>query len=105
MAEPRIPIPRNDIAAFCERWRITQLALFGSVLRDDFRSESDVDVLVRFSPDARHKFHHLDEMEDELTEIFGRKADLVDWVAVENSRNPYRRRPILESAQVIYDAA
>lgn len=52
MTHPAIPIPKERIAAFCERWHVRELALFGSVLRGDFRPQSDVDVLVSFAPDA-----------------------------------------------------
>ena len=105
IAVPRIPIPRDDIAAFCRKRRITELALFGSVLRDDFTPESDVDVLARFGPDAKHTLVDLDDMEQELSALLGRKVDLVSWTAVERSENQYRRKAILESTQVVYDAA
>jgi hypothetical protein len=97
-----IDIPKNQIADFCRRWKITELALFGSVLRDDFRSDSDVDVLVTFAPDARWSlFDHVD-MEDELRQVLGRPVDLVNRRGIERSRNPLRRRAILESAQVVH---
>ena len=104
MAEPRIPIPQEDIAAFCARWQIVELALFGSVLRDDFRPDSDVDVLVRFAPDVRYRFGDYMTMEDELEAVFRRRVDLVSRKAVEQSPNPYRKTAVLKSAQVIYDA-
>ena len=100
----RIDIPSDEIAAFCRRWQITELALFGSVLRDDFGADSDVDVLVSFSDDARHTLFDLDDMELELREIFGRKVDLVSRRGIEASRNYLRRDSILKSAQVIYGA-
>lgn len=95
-------IPRDKIAAFCKRWQVTELALFGSVLRDDFGPESDVDVLVGFGEAARHTLFDLDDMEVELEEIFGREVDLVSRRGVEASPNYLRRNSILESAQVIY---
>ena len=98
----RIDVPAEKIAAFCRRWQITELALFGSVLRDDFGPDSDVDVLVGFGEDARHTLFDLDDMELELKEIFGRKVDLVSRRGVEASRNYLRRDSILKSAQVIY---
>ena len=101
----RIPIPRDEVAAFCRKWRITELALFGSVLRDDFTPESDVDVLARFGPDAERSFGAFMRAEDELGAILGRKVDLVSWKAAEESQNYYRRKAVLDSAQVIYDAA
>jgi len=98
-AEPRIPIPREQIAEFCRRWKITEFALFGSVLRDDFRPDSDVDVLVTFAPEAGHSLFDLVTMEDELVEIFGRKVDLVEKEAVQN---PFRRHHILRTQQLVY---
>jgi uncharacterized protein len=97
----RIEIPRKAVADFCRRWRVTEMSLFGSVLRDDFRPDSDIDVLVRFAPDARHSVFDLMRMEKELAELFGRKVDLVDRGVVEASPNYIRRRHILESAEVI----
>lgn len=100
----RIEIPKDKIADFCRRWKISELALFGSVLRDDFRPDSDVDVLVTFAPDARWSlFDHVD-MEDELEEILSRPVDLVSRRGLERSRNPFRRRAILESARVVHVA-
>jgi uncharacterized protein len=99
-----IDIPKDQIADFCRRWKIAELALFGSVLRDDFRPDSDVDVLVTFAPDAQWSlFDHVD-MEDELRQILGRPVDLVNRRGIERSRNPLRRRAILESAQVVHVA-
>jgi predicted nucleotidyltransferase len=99
-----IDIPKDQIADFCRRWQITELALFGSVLRDDFRPDSDVDVLVTFAPDAQWSlFDHVD-MADELRQILGRPVDLVNRRGIERSRNPLRRRAILESAQVVHVA-
>ena len=97
-----IDIPSDEIAAFCRRWQITELALFGSVLRDDFGPDSDVDVLVSFGESARHTLFDLDDMEHDLKEIFGRKVDLVSRRGVEASPNHLRRNSILKSAQVIY---
>lgn len=98
----RIDVPDEKIAAFCRRWQITELALFGSVLRDDFGADSDVDVLVSFGEGARHTLFDLDDMEHELKEIFGRKVDLVSRRGVEASRNYLRGNSILKSAQAIY---
>jgi predicted nucleotidyltransferase len=100
----RIELPHNAVADFCHRWRVTEMSLFGSVLRDDFRPESDIDVLVRFAPDARHSVFDLMRMEKELGEAFGRKVDLVDRDVLERSANYIRRRHILESAEVVYAA-
>ena len=102
----KLSLPHEQIAEFCRKWNVTEFALFGSVLRDDFRADSDVDVLVTFaSPElAPSLFEHVD-MEDELEQIFGRSVDLVSKKAVERSENPFRRKAILESAQVVYAAA
>ena len=100
----RIEIPSQRIAAFCERWQVTKLALFGSVLRDDFGLDSDIDVLARFDEAAHRTLFDVGRMEEELSEIFGRKVDLVSWRGVENSRNYIRRRAILEAAETIYAA-
>ena len=97
-------MPSEELAAFCKRWQISELALFGSVLRDDFGPDSDVDVLVRFLPEAEHGLFEMVAMEEELSQLLGRKADLVSRRAVEQSRNYIRRRAILGSAEVIYAA-
>ena len=95
-------LPSEPIAAFCERWSITKLALFSSVLRDDFGPDSNVDVLAEFGKEARHTLFDMDRMEEELKDIFGRDVALVDWRGVEQSPNYLRRRAILQSAEVIY---
>lgn len=95
----KINIPRNQIEEFCRKWSIKELAFFGSVLGDDFRPDSDVDVLVVFRDDARWDlFDHM-RAEEELKQILGRKVDLVEKKAV---RNPFRRHHILENHEVIY---
>ena len=100
----RIPIDREKIAEFCRRWKITEFSLFGSVLREDFCPDSDVDVLVTFAPDADWSlFDHMD-MEEELLAIFGRKVDLVSRRAIERSTNWIRRRAILSTAEPYYVA-
>src|SRR6266478_8854491 len=91
----RIEIPGEKIQEFCQRWKITEFALFGSVLRDDFRPDSDVDVLVTFAPETRYSLFDLVHMQDELKEIFGREVDLVERKAVERSENYIRRKHIL----------
>ena len=100
--KPRIPIDRERIADFCRRWRISEFALFGSVLSDGFGPESDVDVLVTFAPDARWGLFDLVTMEDELRGIFGRDVDLVSRRGIESSRNYLRREAILSSAEVVH---
>ncbi len=100
----RIAIPADGIAAFCERWQVTELALFGSVLRDDFHPESDIDVLVAFREEARHTLFDMVHMEEELTALFGREVDLTERAGIERSRNHLRRRAILQSVETIYAA-
>ena len=100
----RIAIPTEGIAAFCERWQVTEMALFGSVLRDDFGPDSDIDVLVAFEDGARHTLFDLVRMEKELKALFGREVDLAERVGIETSRNYIRRRAILQSAETIYAA-
>ncbi len=98
-------IRREKIADFCRRWKIIEFALFGSALREDFGPESDIDVLVTFASDARWSLLDHVDMQDELKIIFGRNVDLISKRGIERSRNPIRRKEILESAEVIYAAA
>jgi predicted nucleotidyltransferase len=102
MAHSETKLPKREIADFCHRWKITRFALFGSVLRDDFQPESDVDVLVDFAEDARWTLFDLVSMQEELEAIFGREVDLVNRRGIEHSRNPIRREAILSSAEVVY---
>ena len=97
-----IDIDREKIAEFCRKWRITEFSLFGSVLRDDFRPDSDVDVLVSFDPQARWTLLDLPEMKEQLEVILGRNVDLLTRRGVEQARNPLRKREILSSAEIIY---
>ena len=102
--KPAVEVPVERIADFCRRWKITELALFGSVLRQDFRPDSDVDVLVSFSAGTRWSLLDMVRMGDQLKIILGREVDLVERRAVELSENYIRRRHILESAEPIYVA-
>jgi predicted nucleotidyltransferase len=101
---PRIPIDNDKIKAFCEKWKITEFSLFGSVLTDDFRLDSDVDVLVTFEEGAPWGLFDIVHMEDELKLIFGRDVDFVERIAVEQSPNYIRRKSILSSTAVVYAA-
>ncbi|MBI5374669.1 MAG: nucleotidyltransferase family protein [Candidatus Schekmanbacteria bacterium] len=92
---------KEKIAEFCNRWKITEFALFGSVLRDDFNPKSDIDVLVSFSDDAHWSLFAFVDMKDELKAIFGREVDLLEKGGL---RNPFRRRAILASKVVLYAA-
>ena len=94
----------DRLAKFCQRWKITELAVFGSALRDDFHPESDVDILATFAADAHWSLFDLVTMQEEFRAMVGREVDLVDRGAVEKSENYIRRRHILESAEPIYVA-
>ncbi|MBU2610122.1 MAG: nucleotidyltransferase family protein [Chloroflexi bacterium] len=102
MAEPKIKIPKKELAEFCRRWKITEFSLFGSALRADFGPKSDVDALVSFSPDAHWTFFDLANMQQELESLFDQPVDLISRRGLESSRNYIRRKAILESAEVIY---
>jgi hypothetical protein len=97
---PRIDIPKEKIAEFCRRNRIRRLAFFGSVLRDDFTPESDVDVLVEFEPGTRVGLRFFG-MERDLSEILGHKVDL----NTPGFLSKYFRDEIIAEAEVLYDAA
>jgi predicted nucleotidyltransferase len=104
MTTARIEIPFDEIAAFCRKWKITELALFGSVLCDDFGPDSDIDVLFTLAPGVHWPWGGFAGMTDDLEQIFGRKVDLGSRRGVEEDRNPIRRRHILSSLSVIYRA-
>ena len=97
----KVEISQEDIAAFCRRHHICKLAFFGSVLRDDFRPESDVDVLVEFEPDARVGLIGFAGIENELSRLIGRKVDL----NTAGFLSPYFRDQVLREAEVAYEQA
>ena len=97
-------VSSERLAEFCRRWRIAELSLFGSALRDDFRPDSDVDLLVTFTPGADWRYWDLLTMQEELTSLLGLKVDLVERAAVEARENWIRRKHILEHAKPIYVA-
>lgn len=97
-----IALPESEIAAFCDRWQIAELSLFGSALRDDFRPDSDIDLLVLFAPEADWSLLDHVRMQKELEQVLGRDVDLVSKRAIEQSSNWIRRQEILSSAQLIY---
>lgn len=101
---PALELPDAELAEFCRRWRIVELAAFGSVLREDFRPDSDVDLLVTFASDAEWSLLDFVAMQDELSALLSRKVDLVSRRGVEQSPNQRRRRHILESARPVYAA-
>jgi predicted nucleotidyltransferase len=105
MPDLAIEIDKDKLRDFCRRWKITEFALFGSVLRPgEFRADSDVDVLVRFAEGTKWSFFDIVHAQDELAEIFGRNVDLVERRLVEQSDNRFRKRSILNSA-VLLDVA
>lgn len=97
-------LPIADLRALCRRWKVLDLALFGSALREDFRPESDVDLLVTFDASAEWSLLDHVRMQQELSDLLGREVDLVSRRAVEGSPNMVRRRAILDSAETIYAA-
>jgi predicted nucleotidyltransferase len=99
-----VEIPMDKIEPFCRRWDITEMALFGSVLRDDFHEGSDIDFLVTFGPNDKSSLFERVQMQKELEKIVGRKVDLIEKKAVQESDNYIRRNHILESAEVIYES-
>jgi len=102
MVTAGIDLPEAAIADFCRRWKIVELAVFGSAFRGELGPDSDIDLLAKFAPDAAWSlFDHL-RMEDELAAILGREVDLISRRAVERSPNWIRRRDILSSARVVY---
>ena len=91
----------DEIAAFCRKWDVAELAVFGSILREDFGPESDVDVLIAFRRGARMTFEGYLDMRDELSAMFGREVDLVEKRLI---TNPFRRHEILTTRKVLYAA-
>ena len=98
MAEVKIPLALDKIEPFCRKWRIVEFALLGSVLREGFRPDSDVDVLVALEPDAPRDLWDLVVVRDGLRQLFGREGDLVKERSL---RNPFRRHAILRTRKVI----
>ncbi|HUV63229.1 MAG TPA: nucleotidyltransferase family protein [Sedimentisphaerales bacterium] len=96
-----IDISENKLAELCRKWKVTELSFFGSILRDDFGPNSDIDVLVVFQPDAPWSLWDLMEMKEQLETLFGRPVDLVEKEAL---RNPWRKRQILSTYEVVYAA-
>ena len=99
-----LDLPEKEISDFCRRWRISEFALFGSILRDDFDEQSDLDILVAFAPDADWSLLDHIQMEQELEALLGRKVDLLSRRSVERSHNWLRRKEILDTAEVVYAA-
>lgn len=98
----RLQLSPAQIETVCQQWHITELALFGSVLRDDFRPDSDVDVLVTFAPDAAVSLLDLVELQHQLATLVGREVDVIETQTIEQSPNWLRRNEILNTATVLY---
>jgi predicted nucleotidyltransferase len=101
VANAKIDLPMERIAEFCRRFGVEEFSLFGSVLRDDFGPESDVDVMLKFAPGRGFTFENTPEIQDELESIFGRRVDVIEKGRI---RNPLRRAAIMDSYRVIHAA-
>lgn len=101
MSRKNLTILQEEINGFCRRWKVVELAIFGSAGREDFNEESDVDILVTFGPEAIVGLFDMAQMQIELEELFGRPVDLVEKAGLQN---PYRRTEILRTSRVVYAA-
>lgn len=97
-------VQEKQIEEFCRKWSIRELQAFGSVIRNDFRPDSDIDLVVEFQPGTLHTLLHVAKMEKELEQMFGRPVDLITKRALEQSRNHIRKRSILASMVPLYVA-
>ena len=99
ISERPLEIADEVIESFCRKWKIEELALFGSVLRSDFRPDSDIDLLATFAKDARWSVFDRARMNEELSNLLGREVDVVETASL---NNPFRRHEILATRKVIY---
>jgi uncharacterized protein len=104
LKEIKIKLPERAIADFCIKWEIREMALFGSVLRDDFGPESDIDILVTVKEGSKRTLFDLVRMKNEMSEILGREVDIVSRRGISKGRNALRRDAILNTAEAIYVA-
>ncbi len=95
-----ISVTNDDVRQLCERWQIERLSLFGSVLRDDFGTDSDIDVLVNLRDDAAWSLWDWIEMNEEMQQLFGREVDVFDESGL---TNPFRRQRILDTREIVHD--
>jgi hypothetical protein len=102
MKNPGFAYPQKELANFCQRWKVAEVALFGSVLRDDFRPDNYVEVLVTVAAGAHWSHFDLINMQNELELIFDHKVELVERGALDKSLNSSRRELILSNTKVIY---
>jgi predicted nucleotidyltransferase len=101
MINNRFEMPKDRLVALCKKWKISELGLFGSVLTDNFRPDSDIDVLVTFVPDCRYSLLDLALIQQDMEKILGHKVDLIERKALQN---PFRKKAILSSVETIYAA-
>ena len=95
-------IPEEKLSALCQKYLVKELSIFGSILRDDFKSESDIDLLITFNEKANYSLFDIVRIQEEFAKLFGRPVDIVSRRAVERSRNFYRKKAILDTAKIIY---
>ena len=100
----KIQLPQPELAAFCQKWKIKEMSFFGSVLREDFRSDSDIDIIVSFEDNSTWGILELVRMKRELKTLLGREVDLMTRKSIEQSHNWIRRQEILGTAQIVYVA-
>ncbi len=101
--QTRLGLSSQEAAIFCQQWGITKMALFGSILRDDFRADSDIDLLITFAPNARQGLLTLAKIKHELESRLQRPVDLIPEASIQMSDNWIRQRDILSTAQTIYE--
>lgn len=101
VANARIELPMRQIEEFCRKYGVEEFSLFGSVLRDDFGPDSDVDVMLKFKPGYGFTFENTPDIQDDLERIFGRAVDVIEKDRI---RNPFRRQAIMSSYRVVYAA-
>lgn len=104
MSTPRIDIPKEQLAKLCKRWNIVELSLFGSVLRDDFGPDSDVDIMVKFAANSHTSLLDLVTIQNQIEQLVGRRIDLVTRSGIEHGSNPYIKNKILKNAETFYAA-
>jgi len=97
----QLQLPTARIEAFCRKYGVGELSLFGSCIRDDFGPHSDVDVMLLFQPGHGFTFENTPDIQEELEAIFGRPVDVIEKGKI---RNPFRKRAIMNSYRVIYAA-
>jgi len=101
--QSRLRLSHQEVVNFCQQWGITKMALFGSILRDDFRADSDIDLLITFAPNARQGLLTLAKIKHDLEFRLNRAVDLVPEASIQMSDNWIRQREILSTAQTIYE--